>query len=116
MTSYKITPAIQNDIETLNDKMLCSINYSDNTVTFNEVAENFLTSLHVEFSRAAKSLLRVGQSLGIITAEQVADYNARRAEYEKVLGDAYDAARAAGKSEQEARAAGFAAWEAQKIN
>lgn len=114
MNSYKITRDIENDIETLHDKMLCTINYSKNTVTFNEVAENFLTSLHVEFSRAAKPLIRVGLELGIITTEQVEDYTARRAEYEKVLGDAYTAAKAAGKSEQEARAAGAAAWEARK--
>lgn len=113
MNSYKITAEIENDIELLEEKFrLVTVNYSDKTFKFNEIATGFFQNLNADFSRGAQPLLRVGEALGIITAEQVADWKTRRAEMEAFVSSAFASEIAAGKNDKSARAAAIAAWEA----
>lgn len=113
MNRYQITAQIEADVDLLEEKFrLVTVNYSDKTFTFNDIALSFFENLDPGFSRGAQPLLRVGEALGIITAEQVADWKARRAEMEAFVSSVYADEKAAGKNERDARAAAIAAWEA----
>lgn len=108
--TYTYTNELSSKIEALNNKMLCTINYEKHTVTFDERAINFFETLDVTFTRAANALVEIGEALDILTAEQIADFRARRAEFEKFVGDQYTANKAAGMNETAARAAAIEAW------
>lgn len=118
-STYKFTAEISKEVYELEDAGLALV-YSDNdTIEFNpeynDAAIRFFETLPENFSRKVHTLLKVGEALGIITADQVADWKARRAEYENFIGEAFSAAKSDGKSEPEARKIASKSWENHKV-
>ena len=107
---YKVEGTeIEADAWDLHSIMLVTYGAPD-VIYFEEPALRFFENLNVEFSKKTHTLLRVGVALGIISAEQSADWQSRRDQYEQFVLAAYDKAIASGQSEIEARKSSKAAW------